>query len=229
MLQLASFESAPEPDRAAISPAVIERGRALGEQQLQMLTTLAEIGLDLAAETARRVKCDPDADGAGHAMAYSRIARAVRLTIALQSKVMAELIALDEAETNGIRAREADAEAAGRRRVDARAHRVERIVHRIVDAEIDDEDAADRLCGDAWERLVDDDIYGDLSDRPIGEIVALICRDLGLSPDWSRWAGEAWAEAEAEAAPPSSPFAACAAAAVAELATLGPLTRAASP
>ena len=43
--------------------------------------------------------------------------------------------------------------------------------------------------------------------RPIGEIVALICKDLGLEPDWGRLAQEAWAQAEIADGDPGSPFA----------------------
>ena len=32
--------------------------------------------------------------------------------------------------------------------------------------------------------------------RPVSDLVADICRDLGLNPHWARLAKEAWAEAE---------------------------------
>jgi hypothetical protein len=57
------------------------------------------------------------------------------------------------------------------------------------------------------ERLDDDDIYGDVIARPVGELVALICRDLGLEPDWARLAEEAWAREEIERGDARSPFA----------------------
>ncbi len=56
------------------------------------------------------------------------------------------------------------------------------------------------------ERLDDEDIYGDVASRPVGELVALICRDLGLDPDWTRLAEEAWAQDEIAEAPVGSPF-----------------------
>jgi hypothetical protein len=31
--------------------------------------------------------------------------------------------------------------------------------------------------------------------RPVGELVALICRDFGLEPNWDALASEAWAQA----------------------------------
>jgi hypothetical protein len=75
--------------------------------------------------------------------------------------------------------------------------RVERIVERVARAACgDDDDRIDRLVAEAGERLDDDDIYGDLLAHSVGELVALICRDLGLDPDWGRLSQEAWARAE---------------------------------
>ena len=41
-------------------------------------------------------------------------------------------------------------------------------------------------------------------DRPFGEVVALICKGLGMKPDWDAWADEPWAQVEASY-PPSPP------------------------
>jgi hypothetical protein len=200
MLQLRPASLAPEAAPAEIAPQIAskaaERARALCEQQLQTLTRLAEIGLELAAETARRAQAEvlaADARAADFGLVYARIARAVRMTLALQSRVMKDLLALDEAETQaGAAAAEARA-GAQRDRAQARKDRVDNIVRRVIEAQHDDDETVERLTSDVWERLSDDDVYGDLSDWPIGEIVVRICEDLGLSPDWSAWAKEAWA------------------------------------
>jgi hypothetical protein len=39
------------------------------------------------------------------------------------------------------------------------------------------------------------------------EHIALICQDLGLTPDWDRWETRRWAPKEAEDSPPGSPYA----------------------
>jgi hypothetical protein len=57
------------------------------------------------------------------------------------------------------------------------------------------------------ERLKDFDDYADLGNRSIGEIIARICRDLGLKPDWWRWVDAAWAKQEMAEKPPGSPYA----------------------
>jgi hypothetical protein len=127
------------------------------------------------------------------ALAYGRVSRAVRLTAALQAGLVEALQALDEgAARRRIRER-ADAQRAREAAAAARKARVERIVERLIREEARDEAEGDRLADEAYERLEHDDIYGDLSDRPLGEIVAMICEDLGLAPDWSRLAEEAWA------------------------------------
>jgi hypothetical protein len=63
--------------------------------------------------------------------------------------------------------------------------------------------------GEAKERLDNDDIYGLVATRPIGELVAMICEDLGLDPDWDHLAAEAWARAEIASGAEGSPFLDC--------------------
>ena len=41
-------------------------------------------------------------------------------------------------------------------------------------------------------------------DRPFGEVVALICKGLGMKPDWDAWANEPWARHETNY-PPAPP------------------------
>ncbi|MDB5459102.1 MAG: hypothetical protein JWO72_843, partial [Caulobacteraceae bacterium] len=56
--------------------------------------------------------------------------------------------------------------------------------------------------------LDDEDLYGDVLARPFSEVVADICRDLGLDPDWSRLAQEPWARAEIDSGQAGGPLAA---------------------
>jgi hypothetical protein len=60
---------------------------------------------------------------------------------------------------------------------------------------------------DLDERLEDADDR-DFVDRPIGELVAGICRDLGVTPDWSLWEDESWAIEALKAPAPDAPGAA---------------------
>jgi hypothetical protein len=172
------------------------RARARAERQLELLGELAEIGLEVARAVERRAKDPaPDQDLNLTAMAYARVARAVRLTVMLQSGLMEQLRRIDDRAD----IRDRFALAADPRLGDpdyAHKARVERIVERIAQAQHEDERVVDRLVVEAHERLDDEDLYGLVRDRPVGELVALICRDLGLSPDWSRLAEEAWAQSQ---------------------------------
>ena len=173
--------------------------RTVMDRQLEVLGRLAEAGLNLAIGLEQQAKDAPEAQAPNLALAYARVSRAVRLTIALQSKVIAEVRALSEvADRYGV----ADANTA------ARAHkaRVVRVLDRVIGAEARDDAEVDRLAEEACERLEHDDIYGDLQRYSPGEIVALLCRDLGLAPDWSRWAQEAWAQDEVRSGAAGSPF-----------------------
>lgn len=183
--------------------------RGLIGRQLAVLGRLAEAGLNIALAVERQaMAAEAAVEGAAAegvasgaapadvALAYGRVARAVRLTVALQARLVKDLQALDE---GAARQRIRDAAEAGRDRQTAEAARkarVERIVERLIRAEASDEAEGDRLADEAFERLEHDDIYGDLSARPVSEIIALVCGDLGLSPDWSRLAEEAWAQEE---------------------------------
>ena len=61
---------------------------------------------------------------------------------------------------------------------------------------------------EAGDRLDDIDLYGDLLDRPVSEILARICADIGLPLDWTRLAQEAWAQTEMHGGLAGAPLAA---------------------
>ena len=160
----------PAADRAAASRALIER-------QMARLERLAEIGMEIAEAAGRRARelaedGGAQGQGADPALAYSRAARAVRLTLALQSKLDEALEALDRAR---------DLERIGR--AGHRRHRIHRLIEQAARAEGCDRAEARGLASDACERLTDTD-DADILDRPFEEVVALICRELGLPGDW---------------------------------------------
>lgn len=199
------------PTAQADSPAAPEAAgspRALIERQLWVLGRLAEAGLNLALAIERQATTEdaaPVVEG-DIALAFGRVSRAVRLTLALQSRVIKDLQALDQVAAGQLYAHRCNAERERERLAKQRKDRVQRIVERVIGAEAADEAEVDRLADEAFERLEHDDIYGDLTARPVGEIIALICRDLGLSPDWTRLAEEAWAQEEIRGGAPGSPF-----------------------
>jgi hypothetical protein len=186
--------STPDDDRAAWADGVLRR-------QVEMLEALAETGLALAQRIA-----EADIAPADIAMAFSRVSRAVRLACLLQSKLIRDA---DEAR------READDQRRmqnDRDQINASQARQERkawaqaIIDRVAQGQTDDEDELEQINDEAAERLDADDIYGDVLNRPLGELVAVICRHMGLEPDWDRLAQEAWALDEIASGDPHSPF-----------------------
>ena len=145
-------------------------------------------------------------------MAFARVARAVRMAALLQTRLVRELGEMRSAaaarDERARKAAVAEAESAQAQLDPAYGHkaRVEAIVGRVARAECDDEDRLDELVHETAERLDYDDIFGDVLTRPVGELVSLICRDLGLEPDWARLREEAWALEEAAGGDPRSPF-----------------------
>ena len=167
---------APEP---ATAPA-----RALIEGQMAMLTRLAQVGMELVEAVGREAKTAPVEAG----LAFARVARAVRMTIALQSRLAKDLAALDRADHMAEKARTT------RRRI-----RLSQLVEDAARAKIAaqreagarfwaDEDAIEdeieQLSSEAYERLIDAQDE-DFSGRPLGEAATEICKDLGLSPGWT--------------------------------------------
>ncbi|MDB5460338.1 MAG: hypothetical protein JWO72_2079 [Caulobacteraceae bacterium] len=213
-------QTAPSHADACGAPAggADDWARPLIERQLALLGRLAEAGLEIAVAIERQATgmatpARSDANPApvvrgDIALAYGRVARAVRMTLALQSKLIKDLQALEEGAARALVAAEAEQDNARLDLEDARKARVERIVARVIQAELDDEDAVERLADEASERLDDEDLYGDVLARPFSEIVADICRDLGLDPDWSRLAQEPWARAEIDSGQAGAPLAA---------------------
>ena len=118
--------------------------RALIERQLQMLGELAELGLEVARIVERRAKAveagTSDADLQGVAMAYARVARAVRMTVLLQSRLISDL---ENHEASAARDAAIALRAEDRARLaphEEHKARVERIVERVAKAQVDDED-----------------------------------------------------------------------------------------
>ena len=202
--------TAPPADPAAWAQEVLRR-------QVVLLEQIAEEGLRLGQAIARQIT-DPDPSvetsvkAETIAMAFSRVARAVRMTALLQTRLLKDM---DEARARAAFAWSSDpssvalAEEEARRNEPAYVHkaRVEAIVERIAKRGAkNDEEKLDRIIRETGERLDDEDIYGDVLTRPVGELVALICRDLGLDPDWTRLAEEAWAQEEIRLGVERSPF-----------------------
>jgi hypothetical protein len=211
----------PTPDRpenhaSPADPAAADIGWKLG-----MLREIAEMGMEMARDVRDQAMAQPAPeppvpeppptkaarDPDALARAFARLTRAVRMTIALHTK-LEEDHRRQSAETAADRARRAAA-ARDQHRAYQRAK-----VGRVIDATLDaaagnDEDDEEReRLEDEWrEHLLDFDDYALGGTRSIGEIIARICRDLGVTPDWARWVDADWARDEMAAKPAGSPYA----------------------
>jgi hypothetical protein len=193
-------EMTPAAATPADSPACApDAADLLLDAQLRTLGELADIGLEIARAIERRVKeaepAEPLADLNAAAAAYDRVARSVRLCRLLQDRLTENRRKRDEAERF----------VQFRRRQD-HAGRVKRIVGRMAREAGEAPEAIASLVLEASERLDTDDVYGEVATRPVGELVALVCRDLGVEPDWSLWADEAWTQTLPDPLAPERPL-----------------------
>jgi hypothetical protein len=183
-------------DIAEPSPEMPPTGR-----QLQRLDRLAGAGMELVEALVAQAKgTGPKVVEGDVGLAYSRVSRAVRMAVLLHHQ-------LSQGAVGPVKAAEEAARKAEAAHKKAHIARAANIVWRVAleHCDVKPSKAADYLHA-ARERLDDDDIYGLVATRPIGELVALICRDFGLEPDWNALEQEAWAQAEIASGAPDSPF-----------------------
>jgi len=160
---------------------VVERA----ERQMRLLAQLPEIGLGLA----RRL-VDEVSGGASTAMlsnaalGYSRIARTVRQCIALEAKIdeaLREWQGLSEAERAERRAvagaKASETQARAKAEIED-AVEVERVSGRGLDVERCETERPERFWADSY--VIEDE-------NSFVDIVTKVCRDLGVTPDWSGW------------------------------------------
>ena len=164
--------------------------------------------MEIVEGLVRQAKGETDIDVARGdiALAYGRAARAVRFTIALQSKLIADFQSFGRETSLAPGGGEARiVKVSWDDRGQDRRTGAARILGRVIAAEADSPEAAERLTREANERLDDLTLCGDLN-RPFSEIVADICQDLGLSPDWAALSEEAWAREELKDGRPGAPL-----------------------
>ncbi len=168
------------------------------ERHLRLLQELAEIGMDIARAVRAEAVAEDDSQeptpsrfGRGDlGLVYSRIARAVRQTLALEAHVADDI---GKARAEQERRRLDAAQVAFRHRQEdvrdfvARAVEADAIERRAPDEDVE------RLLDDLDERLEDGRYDDALADAPIAELVARICDDLGVTPDWRIWDDQDWA------------------------------------
>ena len=168
---------------AAADP-VVERA----ERQMAAVARLVEIGMELAEELRRQV-CDGGALRGSPWIAFEKIARTVRQSIMLELRI-------DEAlrDWRGL----SEAERAERRAAAAVSAPVAAPVASTVES--DAEDLEDKPDADEFGRPEIErgeraerqerfwaDRYVIEDERSFRDIVGRVCKDLGVTPDWSGW------------------------------------------
>jgi len=180
--------SAADPDRAA--------------ERFAMLRERADFGMEMAralqGEVRARAEAAEDADPsepprsvAELGLAFSRVSRAVRQTLALEARLEDDRLARE-------RAAEAaeEAQSQSTSEISEAAARVRARIARIF-ADADAREAAE--AGDADRDDLREDLSdgpdvergeGFVADRPAADVVAGVCGDLGLERDLGLWADE---------------------------------------
>jgi hypothetical protein len=182
---------------------------ARAEHRLRLLEELAEIGMELA----RALKPGPEADEKADktaaeapakdpAAVFAPLSRAIRLTLALEARTDQDLRDLKA----GVSRARKEARAKAAHDCGAREQQVRALVLNVAERECESLEAFDELEEALQERLDYDEAYDEAGQRPVRQTVERLCKDLGLTPDWSRWAGEGWAYEETPTRPRFSPF-----------------------
>jgi hypothetical protein len=138
-----------------------------------LVVATAQAAAKIVAEKDGAWACEADKAYAVRASreaadAFTRITRALRLTLTLETATAERL--------RDLRAGVAPA-------------RANRAKDRAAQSGVSLDPVLD-LAHDLRERLTETDRFGPLLRRPLGEAVALICADIGVTPDWNRWNGE---------------------------------------
>jgi hypothetical protein len=185
--------SIPAHDECAAPEEAPDPSVARAERRLRLLEELSEIGMELAR--ALKPGAEPD-KAAGEvpakdpAAAYAPLSRAIRLTLALESRTDKDLRDLKAGVESARQEARTKAEV---RNLEALEDKVRDLVLDVAERESADSEAFEALEEALEERLDMDEAYWDLGGRPLRQTVERLCHDLGLSPDWSRWADEGWA------------------------------------
>ena len=173
--------SPPEPANDA-SPNQASQRDEDAQYYRQVLHELIEIGTDLARSIHRQATPEPAIEPApapaaapqpDPTIAFDRIARTLRRTIALARKITDPTPPRPKD-----LAAERRAEHASERRLAARKQII-RAVEDTIQRRTDGAEA-EALHAEFYERLDDPDLDDDLDQRPVAEIIKDICRDFGI-------------------------------------------------
>jgi hypothetical protein len=141
------------------------------ERQSRVLAELAELGLGLARGlAARAAAAETDAAAEGLALAFHRVSRSVRLTLALE-------VRLERERLQGVRETRKETVHAA----ETRKEQVRQALGRAIPTETES-DEAERLWDALEERLDEEALYDAFVEGPVEACIARIRAGLGLPP-----------------------------------------------
>jgi hypothetical protein len=157
--------------------------RAMFEWQIAMLGELAEDGLEIVhaiRDQAVAAAKHPEPSRIDFGLAYTRVSKSMRMTLSLQRRYILDLRFEFR---HGQPAPAWDSPAPK-----TPAASVDRIGHGLATGGLSEAKAVDQLeqSLDLYERLDDliEDLDDEIPDGPFNEILAKLCKDMGLAPDW---------------------------------------------
>ena len=143
----------------------------MAERQTRCLARLAELGMALAEQLAAQAQAaKTEAEAQGFALAFHRVSRAVRLTLALE-------VRLDRERREALREQGVDE----RRAAEHRKHQVRAVIGRSSPYE-SETDEAERLLDDLDELIDQEALFEAFLQAPLQACIARIRKDLGLPP-----------------------------------------------
>jgi hypothetical protein len=146
----------------------------MAREQDADLRELAELGMSFARKLEARVEGVASvAEVQALALAFNRIARGVRLTHALRTKLARDHLEIGKLDR-----------AAAQKAVERRKAQVTAVLDREIFTDEADQDTADHLAERLTERLDAEALFDDFLNGPLDHVIARIRKDLGLAaPD----------------------------------------------
>ncbi len=166
------------------------------DRDREILEELAELGLAVAATLKERIAAAGDAGCAELSLAFTRVARSIRQTLAFKAK-LADVKA-KSAEKRQAKEREQAIETS---RLRVKKHQVAGDVALMVEATAE----LENLLGDLHERLMDPDIEDELLTIRVGDVIIGLCDELGIPVELSVWQDKGWFINEGREAPEPPP------------------------
>ena len=168
---------------------------ARAEARRAVLERLTVVGMELVEEIRERHVQAPLHPEPRHdpARAFALVSRAVRLTLAFEARIDADILAMRRGDVLSPKWRRSADKPIAYPSTLALGHeglRVRDAVQSAINAEFDAWDGAMGALDELHERLIEYERQERFVSRPWRECVKVICADLGLTPDWSGWSEE---------------------------------------